>query len=76
MRIEKYPIIVSVLDRDTRRPTHQPHATPMVNDTDSSVGVVGWRDTQSNAGLRIIGSRGHSHVILIWFHPLVVKLAS
>ena len=30
---------------------------------------MGWLDTQSNAGLRIIGSRGHSHVILISSWP-------
>ena len=32
---------------------------------------MGWLDPQSNAGLRIIGSRGHSHVILIssWPRP-------
>ena len=30
---------------------------------------MGWLDTQSNAGLRIIGSRGHSHVILIRSWP-------
>ena len=53
-----------------RRPTHQHHAaTPIVNNTDSPVGLMGWLDTQSNAGLRIIGSRGHSHVILISSWP-------
>ena len=30
---------------------------------------MGWLDTHSNAGLRIIGSRGHSHVILIRSWP-------
>ena len=46
---------VSALDGDTRRPTHRPNATPVVNSTDSAVGVMGWLHTQSNAGLRIFG---------------------
>ena len=62
--------------RDTNWPQLYQHSTetqtdPPTNPIDSSVGVgaMGWLDTQSNAGLRIFGSRGHSHVILISSWP-------
>ena len=46
-----YATVVSALDTDTRRPTHQPLATPIyiLLSTDRSVGVMGGLDRQINA---------------------------